>query len=516
MVNLRDRDILDLIHAEKGPPLLWKAALGSRCYAQPIVAGGRVYVGTNNHKPRNPRDTRLRRDGKTEPLDKSLLMCFDAMTGRFLWQHVNDKLESGIVNDWPQEGICSIPAVEDGRVYYVSNRCTVVCLDAYGFADGNQGVQTEKYRDATDGDVLWEFDMRKELNVFPHNMSTGCPLIVGDRLFVPTSNGVDEGHINLPAPDAPSLIALDKRTGRLLWQDNSPGKAVMHGQWSSPAYADEPVPQVIFAAGDGWLRAFDPAAGTLLWKFDGNPKGAKYELGGRGDRSDFIAAPVVAGGRVYIGTGQDPEHFDGVGHLWCVDLRKAVKFGSTNPHRDVSPVDNNFDATAAVNQTSALVWHFGGRDDRRWAERDYRFGRTLSTVAVVDGVVYAPAPAGFVHCLDAATGELFWRHDVRSAVWGAPYYVDGKVLLGAEDGDLWVYRHDPRPERIDDYDATAPSEQAARWFHRERQRRVAHRYVRMRLELGAGAVIRGTPAVAGGVLYIATESTLFAFRSADN
>lgn len=514
MVNLRDRNILDLVHAEKGPPLLWKANLGSTCYAQPVVAGGRVYVGTNNRQPRNPRDTRKRRDGKTEPVDKSVLMCFDATTGRFRWQHVNEKLETGIVNDWAQEGICSIPAVEDGRVYYVSNRCTVVCLDAYGLADGNQGVQTEKYQDDTDADVLWEFDMIGELKVFPHNMSTGCPLIVGDRLFVTTSNGVDEGHINVPSPEAPSLIALDKRTGRLLWQDNSPGKGILHGQWASPAYADEPVPQVIFPAGDGWLRAFDPATGRLLWKFDCNPKGAKWELGGRGDRSDFIAAPVVAGGRVYIGTGQDPEHFDGVGHLWCVDLRKAVQFGATNPDRDVSPVGNNFDAAAAVNRTSALVWHFGGRDERRWSARDHRFGRTLSTVVVVDGVVYATDLAGYVHCLDAATGELYWRHDTAAAVWGAPYYVDGKVLVGTEDGDLWVYRHHPRPERIDDYDAAAASEEAAQRFHRERQRLVADRYVRMRLDFGLGAVIRSTPSVAGGVLYVATESTLFAFGTA--
>ena len=41
-------------------------------------------------------------------------------------------------------------------------------------ANGNQGM-TEKYKDATDADFLWEYDMIKELNVFPHNMSACSP-----------------------------------------------------------------------------------------------------------------------------------------------------------------------------------------------------------------------------------------------------------------------------------------------------------------------------------------------------
>src|SRR5262249_53736116 len=144
-------------------------------------------------------------------------------------------------------------------------------------------------------------------------------------------NGVDEGHINIPAPQAPSFIALDKRTGRLLWQDNSPGKDIMHGQWSNACYAEiGGVPQVIFPGGDGWLHAFEPETGQKLWKFDCNPKKApRYTLGGKGERSDFIAAPVVYENRIYIGTGQDPEHYEGVGHLYCID--PAGKTGDISP-----------------------------------------------------------------------------------------------------------------------------------------------------------------------------------------
>src|SRR5262249_3179337 len=165
-----------------------------------------------------------------------------------------------------------------------------------------------------------------------------APLILGDLVYVVTANGVDENHVSLPSPDAPSFLAVNKHTGKVVWQSNLPGKNIMHGQWSNPAYGEAGgAKQVIFPGGDGWLSGFDPPTGKLLWKFDCNPKGAKYELGGRGEKSDFIGTPAVHEGRVYIGTGQDPEHLDGVGHLWCIDLARAVELGKTHPDHHVSP-----------------------------------------------------------------------------------------------------------------------------------------------------------------------------------
>ena len=112
--------------------LLWKADLGSRAYGGPTVAGGKVFVGTNNERPRNTRDTKKGADGEVEKLDKGILMCFDEKTGKFLWQAVHDKLPNLNVTDWPKEGLCSTPTVEGDRVYYVSNRCTVMCVNAAG------------------------------------------------------------------------------------------------------------------------------------------------------------------------------------------------------------------------------------------------------------------------------------------------------------------------------------------------------------------------------------------------
>ena len=152
------------------------------------------------------------------------------------WQYSGEKLPTGRIHDWPMQGICSAPVAEGDRLWFVSNRGEVVCLDAQGFNDGeNAGPHNDEPNENRDeADVVWAFDMMKQLGVRQHNLATCAPTIWGDVLFVCTSNGVDESHVKIPAPDAPSFIAMDKRTGKLLWTDNSPGTNILHGQWSCP------------------------------------------------------------------------------------------------------------------------------------------------------------------------------------------------------------------------------------------------------------------------------------------
>ncbi len=410
LVNVMEKNIPTTWDVKAGTNVKWSVELGDKGYGGPIVAGGRIFIGTNNA---NPRD-------KTINGDKGVLMCFNESDGKFLWQAVHDKLPAGRVNDWPGEGICSSPVVEGDRLYYVNNRAEVVCADVKGMANGNQGVQDETYKGANDADVIWRLDMIGQLGVFPHNLAVCSPLIVGDTLFVVTANGVDEGHINIPAPAAPSFLALDKKTGEVLWLDNSPsqalveahvqgvkinirrdlvdkGKLLMHGQWSNPVYAEpNGKPMIIFPGGDGWMRAYEPKSGELLWKFDCNPKKSKYVLGPKATRSDFVSTPVVWQNKLYIGVGQDPEHKKGVGHLWCIDITKEPK----NKDKDLTPIEDNFDPKAAVNKDSGLVWHYGGKAPQG-VNRNYLFGRTMSTCAVHDGLCYAADYDGYIYCLDA-------------------------------------------------------------------------------------------------------------------
>jgi outer membrane protein assembly factor BamB len=423
---------------ETGLNVKWVAELGSQTYAGPVVAGGKVFVGTNNQREYNPK---LKGD-------RGNVMAFDAATGKLLWQSAHPKLGAGRVNDWPLQGVCSTPFVEGDRVYYVSNRAEVVCADTEGFRDGdNDGpYKDEKETGEIDEDVIWKFDMIGELDVFPHNLAAGSPLIVGDILFTITGHGVDEGHINIPSPLGPSFIALNKKTGELVWESALPGEDVLHGSWSNPSYAViKDKPQVLFPGGDGWLYAFEPRTGKLIWKFDLNPKGSKWELGGRGTKNNVISTPVVHGDRVYIGVGQDPEHGEGPGNLWAIDATK----------------------TGDVTDTAA-VWHVGGED----------FHRTMSTVSIADGLLYVADLSGFVYCLDLDTGKQLWQYDAFAAIWGSTFVADGKVYIGDEDGDIAVLKAGKKMELLH--------------------------------EVNMGAAVYTTPVAKDGVIYVASRTKLFA------
>jgi len=375
MYNPNEKNIAAKWDISAGENVKWKAQLGTQSYGNPIVYKGKVFVGTNNGHPRDP---------KVEG-DKGIVMAFSESDGKFLWQAVHDKLPSGRVNDWPEQGICSTPCVENDRIYYVTNRCEVVCYDV-------------------EGKLIWKLDMMKELGVFPHNMSNCSPIIVGDRVFIITSNGVDEAHHFIPAPEAPSFLACDKNTGKVLWTNNLPDNHILHGEWSNPSYGEvNGKGQVYFAGGDGWLYALSPDKGELIWKFDCNPKEAVYMLGPKGTRNHIITTPVFYNNQVFVSVGEDPEHGEGPGHFYCID---ATKTG---------------DVTA-----TGKVWGFD------------KIKRSISTCSIKDGLVYQSDLSGFLYCLDLKTGKEIWTHDVLAAVWSSPTLIDGKIFLSNEDGDVVV------------------------------------------------------------------------------
>src|SRR5688572_10268474 len=122
-----ERGLADSFDPKTGKNIKWTARLGTETHSTPVVAGGRVYIGTNNGEPRDPKH-----EG-----DRGVLMCFDERDGKLLWQLVVPKREEDPYHDWPKTGISSPVTVEGDRVYLVDNRGVVLCLDAQGFANGS-------------------------------------------------------------------------------------------------------------------------------------------------------------------------------------------------------------------------------------------------------------------------------------------------------------------------------------------------------------------------------------------
>jgi outer membrane protein assembly factor BamB len=443
----------------------WAVKLGSQSYANPTVFNGKVFVGTNNETPRDPKHVG----------DRSIMMCFDEKTGAFLWQLVVPKLKSGKVNDWENLGLFSSP-VHDGKyLYIVTSRCEVLCLDINGMADGNDGPYKDEAKYVVmdtgkapvepglkDADIIWRYDMMDELGVFPHNASNCNILMLGDLIYVSTSNGQDWTHVNVPSPNSPSFIALNKKTGALEGEDDAKiGPRIFHGQWSSPAAGQVNGKwQVYYGGGDGVLYAFDQkpvkdgdtALLKTAWQFDCVPADYKVKDGkpikypAAEGPSEINSTPVFYKGKVYVAIGQDPEHGEGIGRLLCIDPTGSGDVTKTK-----------------------LVWDYKG------------IKRSISTVSIdpANGLLFIGDFSGFVHCLDADTGKLNWVHDMKAHMWGSTFVADGKVYVGDEDGDFAVLASSKEKKVL--------------------------------TEVNLGYPVYGTPIVANGVMYVLNQSYLYAF-----
>ncbi|MDA1049938.1 MAG: TIGR03067 domain-containing protein [Planctomycetota bacterium] len=446
-----------------GQNVLWTAKLGTQTYSSPVVSGGKVFIGTNNGAGLDPRRPAVN--------DLSCLVCFDQATGSLLWQYASEKMPAGTVSDWPGIGLCSTACVEGNRLWVVTNRCEVVCLDTDGFRDGeNDGeFTTETDRTDLDADVVWKFDMFNTLGVRPLHQAASSIAVVDGVVLLNTLNGPDESRQNVPAPKAPNFLALDARTGRVVWQDNSAGESIIAGgfacSWSgtSPAVATiGGVAQAIFAGREGWLYGFDFAdlkqgKTTRLWQFDCNPKTSKYFTGGQFARNTLVASPVVVGDRVFIATGRNPEDGggEGAGDLWCIDATKRGDISSEQvfnnshrdgrepiPHKPLCACDPKQGDFTRPNPNSGAVWHYAGTDRDGDGELafDETFHCSISSPAIHDGLLFIPDYTGLLHCVDARTGEGLWTQDRLAAVWSSCVIADGKVLIGDEDGDLVIFK----------------------------------------------------------------------------
>jgi outer membrane protein assembly factor BamB len=480
----------NMVSTEKGLPesfdvktgehVKWSAQLGTQTHSTPVIACGRVYIGTNNGVPRDPKHRG----------DRGVLMCFDEKTGKFLWQLVVPKREEDPYFDWPESGISSPATVEGNRVYIVSNRGEVMCLDALGMANGNDGPyineashfiprpkadsQSAKTNSSiatddtsaiaagpTDADILWLFDLTEGAGIWSHDAAHSSILIHGDYLFLNTGTGVDNTHKRIRTPNAPSLVVLNKKTGQLIARDGEHvAPNIFHNTWSSPSMANvEGGPLIFFGGGNGILYAFDatistrttsPTPQTLkkVWQFDFDPDAPKtnvhqFNSNRREGPSNFYGMPVFKDGRIYAAGGGDLWWGKNEAWLKCIDATKTE-----------------------LDDGKRLIWSYSLQK------------HVLSTPAVFNGMVFIADCGRKFHCVDAQNGKPLWTHDVEGEVWASPMVADGKVYLGTRSGAFYIFAADKEKKLLSKTQLEAP--------------------------------ISGTTTAANGVIYIATMSHLYA------
>jgi outer membrane protein assembly factor BamB len=487
-----------------GRNVKWSVELGTETHSSPVIAGGRVYLGTNNGHPRDPKHQG----------DRGVLMCFDENSGQLLWQLVVPKRDEDIYFDWPQSGISSPATVEGDRVYIVSNRGEVMCLDARGLADGNQGSfqdesahMTPKKLDpaastpevpltpgAMDADILWLFDLTKGAGIWSHDAAHSSILIHGDYLYLNTGTGVDNTHKRIRAPNAPSLVVLNKHTGRLVARDyEGIAPNIFHSTWCSPSLAQiNGRPLLFFAGGNGIVYAFEtlskgvmeggkgevlensangqlsdttivppppllmphPFALQSRWYFDFDPAAPKtnvhrFNSNRRESPSNIYGMPVFYRNRLYVAGGGDIWWGKNEAWLKCIDVTKTGDISS-----------------------NGVVWVYPLRK------------HVLATPAISDGLLFIGDCGRVLHCIDAETGKACWTHELEGEVWASALAADGKVYLGTRAGKFYIFE--------------------------------ATRQKQLLSMIDLGTPISSTCTAANGVLYVATMTRLYAVRSETN
>jgi outer membrane protein assembly factor BamB len=367
--------------------------------------------------------------------------------------------------------------VEGERVYTVTNRGEVVCLDIHGLANGNDGPYQDEGKHMVmagktplepgklDADIIWLYDMFEDCKLRQHDSAHCSILIHGQFLYVNTSTGTDATHRKVRNPDAPNLIVVDKATGRILARDKEPiGPKIFHCTWSSPSLGEvNGKTQVFFAGGDGVIYAFEaltqaPPDGTVetlrcVWKFDCDPEAPKENVhqfitNRKESPSSISGMPVFVNNRIHVTAGGDIWWGKPWSWLKCIDATKSGDITKTGE-----------------------VWSLQMK------------GHCLATPAIRDGLAFVSTCGKELHCVDAETGKELWTHATKGDFWGSPLIADGKVYVGTRmrQGEFLIF--------------------------------AAAKEKKLLFETTLDSPMSSTPVAANGVLYVSSMRKLYAVQA---
>lgn len=319
--------------------VFWKAPLSEPGNSTPIVWDDRVFLTC-------PKD-----GGKIRSL-----MCFDRSDGQRLWEHdVAYPHQETAHRDNP---FCSGSPTTDGNLVYASFDSAGVVACDYA------------------GKVVWQRDLGKLTHVFG---PASTPVLYKHLLIIHRGPG-EPTHI----------IALDKRTGKTVW--DTPEKGIndkLYGSWSTP---------VIYRTGDhdefalslpGTLKGYDPLTGKELWKCDG------------------------------LGPSNYPDTAVGEGVLIGV---------------------SGF-------QKSMLAVRMGGRGDITGDQRLWHVERTqqrIGSAVVRDGYLYVSNAPGIAECIEIQTGKTVWKERLGGNLWGSMLLAGDRLYVSNTQGEIFILAASPQ------------------------------------------------------------------------
>jgi len=304
---------------------LWKTNVGTGSSGA-VIAGPHAFTLGN----RNGRDT---------------VLCIDARSGRVLWQH---EYTAPLDKRMFEGGPAATPTVDGSRLYTLGHQGELHCLDA------------------TSGKLLWQHHLQRDFGgIRPQWGYSGSPTVEGQTLLL------DVGG------KASSTVALDKTTGKLLWQSGSD-----EAGYASPLVATLEGKRTLLVFKARALVGLDPASGSERFRI---PWKTSYDVNS--------ATPLVFGNHVFLSSG----YGNGCALFEAKEGRLVERWHNKNLRAHV---------------TSPVHWN----------------GRIFG----IDGQAEPRAP---LVCLDAATGALLWS---QKNISGSVIVAAGKLIVLSERGELLV------------------------------------------------------------------------------
>ncbi len=364
---------------EKGPKRLWLYRDAGLGYSGPSIVDGKLYtMGTRE--------------------ETTVLLCLNAETGKELWVQ---ELGAELDNQWGN-GPRGTPSVDGGHVYALAGRGRLVCAAA------------------TDGKIAWSVDLVKDFGgKVPGWGYTESVLVDGDKV------------ICTPGGDLGSVLALDKKTGKKIWQSEG---LTVKAQYASPIVVVHHGVRQYIQLFQKEFAGFDAATGKVLWQ-------AKFPKG----RTAVIPTPIYDDGIVYVSAGYN---------AGC----KAIKLG---PKHEVETLYEEKDISNHHGGVILVDDHLYGYHSSRggWSCQNFKTGKIewaekslgKGAIGYADGMIYCVSEKkGEVTLAEASPKE--WKErgrftlepqsEIRSprgAIWVHPVILNGRLYL--RDQDL-IYCYD--------------------------------------------------------------------------